>query len=131
MILSKFDDFYNIWTIYTPEPPIVLSFRTHNLIFPGSGNNITPKFFTIISKGLRNKFGPEWIPGELEISFNYFNVILENKKTIRYLLSENETIKIADQIYNLIIDSKKNNDESYLWRKSDSPFLSFKSGLPE
>ena len=58
----------------------------------------------IFSKGLRNKFGPEWIPGELEISFNYFNVTLENKKTIRYSLSENETIKIADQICNLIID---------------------------
>jgi len=74
----------------------------------------------IFSKGLRNKFGPEWIPGELEISFNYFNVTLENKKTIRYSLSENETIKIADQICNLIIDSKKNNDEYYLWRKSDN-----------
>jgi|APGre2960657505_1045072.scaffolds.fasta_scaffold173464_1 hypothetical protein len=74
----------------------------------------------IFSKGLRNKFGPEWIPGELEISFNYFNVTLENKKTIRYSLSENETIKIADQICNLIIDSKINNDEYYLWRKSDN-----------
>lgn len=49
MILRKFDDYYNIWTIYAPEPPVVFSFRTHNLIFPGSWNHITPKFFTIIS----------------------------------------------------------------------------------
>jgi hypothetical protein len=80
----------------------------------------------IFSKGLRNKFGPEWIPGELEISFNYFNVTLENKKTIRYSLSENETIKIADQICNLIIDSKKNNDEYYLWRKSDNETFEYR-----
>ena len=80
----------------------------------------------IFSKGLRNKFGPEWIPGELEISFNYFNVTLENKKTIRYSLSENETIKIADQICNLIIDSKKNNDEYYLWRKIDNETFEYR-----
>ena len=80
----------------------------------------------IFSKGLRNKFGPEWIPGELEISFNYFNVTLENKKTIRYSLSENETIKIAEQICNLIIDSKKNNDEYYLWRKNDNETFEYR-----
>jgi len=80
------------------------------------------------SQGFKNKFGPEWILGELNISFNYFNIDSENKKTIRYLLSENETNEIATQIYNLINDYKKDNfvansdvlrAQENLWRKSN------------
>ena len=54
------------------------------------------------SKGFRNKYGPEWIPAELRINFNHFNVSNENKKTIRYALNENETDEIFVQIYSLI-----------------------------
>ena len=79
-----------------------------------------------LSQGLKKKFGPEWIPGELNINFNYFEVDYENEKRIRCVLSENETDEIATQIHALTKDYKKNifvdnsykpKVNKYVWRK--------------
>ena len=60
-----------------------------------------------ISKGLRNKFGPEWLPAELQIDFNYINVSNENRKTIRYVLGEHESNAILKQISSLITNNSE------------------------
>ncbi|MDO9551922.1 hypothetical protein [Rhodonellum sp.] len=82
-----------------------------------------------ISQGLRNKYGPEWISGELNIRFNHFNINSENKKTIRYLLSENETYEITTQIEdsmnshienNYLTNSDKFSVLKYIWIKSNN-----------
>ncbi len=85
-----------------------------------------------LSQGFKKKFGPEWIPGELNISFNYFEVDDENEKRIRYVLSENETDEIATQVHALIKDYEKNifvdnsyklKANKYIWKKcSDEVF---------
>ena len=88
-----------------------------------------------LSKGFKKKFGPEWIPGELNISFNYFEFDEENEKNIRYVLSASETEEIAIQIQALINDYKKNTfvDNSgkrkpnkYLWRKCNDETYEFR-----
>ena len=88
-----------------------------------------PFIFWGISQGLRNKYGPEWIPDELNIRFNHFNINSENKKTIRYLLSENETYEITTQIddsinshieNNYLTNSDKFSVLKYSWRKSNN-----------
>ena len=88
-----------------------------------------PFIFWGISQGLRNKYGPEWIPDELNIRFNHFNINSENKKTIRYLLSENETYEITTQIddsinshieNNYLTTSDKFSVLKYIWRKSNN-----------
>ena len=76
-----------------------------------------------ISKGLRNKFGPEWIPAELQMDFNHFNVSNENKKTIRYTLSENETNKIFVQISSLITDNTRVINNSFPFKFPDSIWI--------
>jgi len=55
-------------------------------------------FSRAISEGFRKKFGPEWIPAELKIDFDYFNVSHEDKKTIIYRLSEYDADDILNQI---------------------------------
>jgi hypothetical protein len=67
-----------------------------------------------ISMGLRNKFGPEFIPVELRINFNYFNVGNENKKTIKYSLNDNETDEIFFQISHLIANNIQDISNSFL-----------------
>lgn len=88
-----------------------------------------------LSQGIKKKFGPEWIPGELNISFNYFEFDEENEKKIRYVLSANETEEIATQIQALINDYKKNpfvdhtekrNPNNYLWRKCNDETYEFR-----
>jgi hypothetical protein len=66
-----------------------------------------------ISKGLRNKFGPEWLPAELKIDFNYINVSNENRKTIRYVLSEHESNAILKQISSLITNNSEAINSSF------------------
>lgn len=66
-----------------------------------------------ISKGLRNKFGPEWLPAELKIDFNYINVCNENRKTIRYVLSEHESNAILKQISSLITNNSEAINSSF------------------
>ena len=78
------------------------------------------------SQGFKNKFENEWLPYELGISFDYFDVSSENQKMISYLFSENKTceIKINEMInnYNQIkpstVDGQtcfwiKTNEETY------------------
>jgi hypothetical protein len=71
-------------------------------------------------KGFRNKFGPEWIPAELRINFNHFNVSNENKKTIRYALDENETDEIFIQIYSLITNNTQAVNNSFPFKFPES-----------
>jgi hypothetical protein len=59
-------------------------------------------FVRTISEGFRKKFGPEWIPAELKINFDYFNVSHEDKKTIRYKLSEYDADDISNQISSIL-----------------------------
>ena len=75
------------------------------------------------SKGFRNKFGPEWIPAELIINFNHFNVSNENKKTIRYALNENETDEIFVQIYSLITDNTQVVNNSFPFKFPESTWI--------
>ena len=86
-------------------------------------------FFWAIGKGLDNKFGPEWIPVELGIQFNHINVYSEDKETIKYLLTENETLDIEEQItdnlkYNLFDGTEKSR--SGLWTNPRDKVYSFK-----
>ncbi len=69
----------------------------------------------VFSQGFKNKYGPEWIPAELRIDFNHINVNYEDEKTIKYLLSEDETNEIFYQIDNQI----NNNANTY---KSALPY---------
>lgn len=75
------------------------------------------------SKGFRNKFGPEWIPAELRINFNHFNVSNENKKTIRYALNENETDEIFVQIYPLITENTQVVNNSFPFKFPESTWI--------
>jgi len=88
-----------------------------------------------LSQGIKKKFGPEWIPGELNINFNYFEFDEENKKNIRYVLSASETEEIATQIQALINEydkntfveqSKKRKQAKYLWRKCNDETYEFR-----
>jgi hypothetical protein len=88
-----------------------------------------------LSLGIKKKFGPEWIPGELNISFNYFEFDEENEKNIRYVLSANETEEITTQIHALINDNNKNTfvdhsgkrkPNNYLWRKCNDEAFEFR-----
>lgn len=85
----------------------------------------------VISKmpqAFNNKFGPEWIPNELNIRFNHFNVNFENNKIIKYLLSEDEIYEISIQINYLISNQITYNitnsdtliNQKYSWRRSDN-----------
>jgi hypothetical protein len=76
-----------------------------------------------LSKGLRNKYGPEWIPAELRINFNHFNVSNENKKTIRYALNEIETDEIFVQIYFLITDNTQVVNNSFPLKFPESTWI--------
>ena len=88
-----------------------------------------------LSQGIKKKFGPEWIPGELNINFNYFEFDEENKKNIRYVLSASETEEIATQIQALINEydkntfvdhSEKRKSAKYLWRKCNDETYEFR-----
>lgn len=79
-----------------------------------------------LPQAFNNKFGPEWIPKELNIRFNHLNVNLENEQTIKYLLTEDEIYEISIQINCLISNDinyivKKSNtisNQNYSWRRS-------------
>lgn len=94
-------------------------------------------FLWAISQGFRDKYGPEWIPAELKINFNHFEVNDEDKKTIKYLFSEDEAndilLQIVDQIDNKMHPYKslfphsfpesnwiKSNDSTYEFRQLES-----------
>jgi hypothetical protein len=88
-----------------------------------------------LSQGIKKKFGPEWIPGELNINFNYFEFDEENEKNIRYVLSASETDEIVTQIQALINgydkntfveQSKKRKPAKYLWRKCNDETYEFR-----
>lgn len=86
-----------------------------------------------ISQGLRNKFGPEWIPFELQIKFNHNTIDFEDKKIIKYVLSDKESIEAVSQINYQITNKQVHNghrspfefQESY-WRKIDSNVYKFR-----
>jgi hypothetical protein len=75
------------------------------------------------AQGFRNKFGPEWIPAELRIQFNHFNVSNENKKTIRYLFNEHETDEISVQIYSLITTNTQIINNSFPFKFPESIWI--------
>jgi len=88
-----------------------------------------------LSQGIKKKFGPEWIPVELNISFNYFEFDEENEKNIRYVLSASDTEEIATQIQalineydkNIFVDhSEKRKPAKYLWRKYNDETYEFR-----
>jgi hypothetical protein len=88
-----------------------------------------------LSQGIKKKFGPEWIPGELNINFNYFEFDEENEKNIRYVLSASETDEIVTQIQALINEydkntivkqSKKPRPGKYLWKKCNDETYEFR-----
>lgn len=92
-------------------------------------------FFVVwgFSQAFRNKFGPEWIPSELKIDFNHFNVNYEDKKTIKYLLSEDEANEIFLQIDNQINNKIQTNKSSFphkfpesTWIKSNNSTYEFR-----
>jgi hypothetical protein len=83
-------------------------------------------FVWAISKGFKKKFGPEWLPAELKITFDYINLSHEDKKTIRYTLSKHETVEISEQICSMIsnrnydvIHSAPHSFPSSIWIKID------------
>jgi hypothetical protein len=59
-------------------------------------------FFVIVialaSKGFRNKFGPEWVPGELQIRFNIVCRQQEDWKKIRFFLTPPDADNVLRQI---------------------------------
>lgn len=88
-----------------------------------------------LSQGIKKKFGPEWILGELNISFNYFEFDEEKEKKIRYVLSASETDEIANQIQDLIngydkntfvYNSEKRKPNNYLWKKCNDDTYEFR-----
>ena len=84
-----------------------------------------------ISMGLRNKYGPEWIPSELKIKFNHLNISCENKRTIKYSLNDYETKEIFNQISilienNNIIDFNNLQIPLCKWIKLDNETYEFR-----
>jgi hypothetical protein len=77
-------------------------------------------FVWAISEGIKKKFGPEWLPAELKIDFDYFNVSHEDKKTIRYTLNEYDAEDILKQISSLLIENSYfvNRSNSHAFPKS-------------
>ena len=77
-------------------------------------------FIWAISEGFKKKFGPEWLPAELKINFDYINVSHEDKKTIRYTLGEYDAEDIFEQISSLITDIQYvvNRSNPYAFPKS-------------
>ncbi|MFN5346075.1 MAG: hypothetical protein ACK44N_07220 [Bacteroidota bacterium] len=59
-------------------------------------------FFVLViaisSKGFRNKFGPEWVPGELQIRFNIVCRQQEDWKKIRFYLTPTDADNVLRQI---------------------------------
>ncbi|MEN9963049.1 MAG: hypothetical protein RL582_144 [Bacteroidota bacterium] len=86
-------------------------------------------FVWAISKGFKKKFGPEWLPAELKITFEYINVSHEDKKTIRYSLSEHETIEIFEQICSLNTNDTYDfihSSPSSIWIKIDDETFEYR-----
>lgn len=67
----------------------------------------------LASKGFVNKFGPEWIPGELGIRFNLMSPLIEDWKTIKIFLiptdADNVLRQINDHIRKDIANGKASN----------------------
>jgi len=79
-----------------------------------------------ISKGIRNKFGPEWIPAELRIMFNHIDVDLEDRRVIKYLLSDYDAREITFQI-----NSQINNENPHIIEELEHNRNSFPQRFPE
>lgn len=86
--------------------------------------------YWLIINGLKNKFGYEWIPWEIGIEFDYFNIIEENKKIIRFSLLEHEIEKFDTQFYRNVksvdINSDNENKDSK-WFKVDFNTYEFRN----
>ena len=67
----------------------------------------------LISAGFREKYGPEWIPAELKINFNCINVNYEDKKIIKFVLSDAEAYQILFQIDDQINEGTQSNKNSF------------------
>jgi hypothetical protein len=75
--------------------------------------------FGALSKGIDQKFGREWIPKELHLNFNHFNISKENEEKIEFYLSDSEKEDILDQISILIAsyDSVEITPSSFSFQK--------------
>lgn len=86
-----------------------------------------------IPQAFRNKFGPEWIPAELKISFNHFKVDCEDNKTIKYLFSDEEISNVFSQIDFQISNKIQTNNNSFplkfqesYWCKIDNEMYEYR-----
>lgn len=83
----------------------------------------------LASKGFVNKFGPEWIPGELGIRFNMASPLIDEWKTIKIFLTpfdaDNVLRQIDDYIRTDIINEKAGfekmrHEKLYTWTMLDT-----------
>jgi len=79
----------------------------------------------LVSKGFNNKFGPEWIPGELGIRFYLMSPSIESRKTIKIFLrptdADNVLLQINSHIRKDIANSKAGYEQTklHVWSMAD------------
>ena len=79
----------------------------------------------LVSKGFQNKFGPEWIPGELGIRFNMASPLIDKWKTIEIFLTpldaDNVLLQINDRIRKDIANGKAGYEPTklHVWSMKD------------
>lgn len=67
----------------------------------------------LIGKGLSEKFGPEWIPYELGISFNHLKISVDTPKITSFEFSAFEAEMIRSQISDLMSGDSQASPVSY------------------